>query len=58
VVGWGDNFYGQTTGTPTGSAAAASGAVILGGQVLRGVIAIAAGGFHSVALKNDGSVVA
>jgi hypothetical protein len=51
VVGWGDNFYGQATGTPTGSAEAASGAVLLGGQVLRGVIAIAAGGFHSVALS-------
>ena len=30
----------------------------LGGQVLSGVMAIAAGGDHTVALKNDGSVVA
>src|SRR5262245_4826753 len=32
--------------------------VTLGGQVLSGVIAIAAGNRHSVALKSDGSVVA
>ena len=42
VVAWGDNGFGQTT-VPAG---------------LSGVTAIAAGGSHTVALKNDGTVVA
>lgn len=42
VVAWGDNYYGQT------SVPAALGPVI----------AIEAGDFHTVALKNDGTVVA
>ena len=42
VVAWGYNAHGQTT--------------IPGG--LTGVTAIAAGGFHTVALKSDGTVVA
>ena len=42
VVAWGDNGYGQT-GVPAG---------------LSGVVAIAAGGGHTVALKQDGTVVA
>ena len=41
VIGWGDNFYGQST-PPTN---------------LTGVIGIAAGEYHSLALKNDGTVV-
>src|SRR3990172_5885527 len=41
VVGWGDNFFGQTT-PPAG---------------LPGVVAIAAGDFYSLALKADGTVV-
>jgi outer membrane protein assembly factor BamB len=41
VVAWGHYYYGQTT-VPTG---------------LSGVIAIAAGGWHSLALKSDGTVV-
>jgi alpha-tubulin suppressor-like RCC1 family protein len=42
VVAWGDNSAGQTN-VPAG---------------LSNVVAVAAGGFHSLALKNDGSVVA
>ena len=42
VVAWGYNAFGQTT-VPAG---------------LTGVVAITAGGYHTVALKSDGSVVA
>ncbi|MFM7808848.1 MAG: hypothetical protein ACKPEA_13135 [Planctomycetota bacterium] len=42
MVVWGDNRYGQCT-VPSG---------------LLGVTQIAAGYFHTVALKNDGTVVA
>jgi alpha-tubulin suppressor-like RCC1 family protein len=64
VVAWGDNSNGQVTGTrPTDEPySAIANPVTLGGQVLSGVTAIAAGGDnyggHTVALKNDGSVVA
>jgi len=55
VVAWGYNGYGEVTGTPTDSAIANP--VTLGGQVLSGVTAIAAGQGHTVALKNDGTLV-
>ena len=42
MVAWGDNGYGQAT-VPAG---------------LSGVIAVAGGGSHSLALKADGTVVA
>jgi hypothetical protein len=42
VVDWGDNYYGETN-VPAG---------------LTGVTAVAAGGYHTVALKGDGTVVA
>ena len=42
IVAWGENDKGQTT-APAG---------------LSGVVAIAAGGLHTVALKQDGTVVA
>ena len=42
VVGWGNNYYGQTNVPPSAAS---------------GVVAIAAGGWHSLALKADGSVV-
>jgi hypothetical protein len=62
VVAWGNNYSGQVTGTePTDRNWAPFGMaspVTLGGQVLSGVTAIAAGSAHTVALKNDGSVVA
>ena len=60
VVAWGWNVFGQVTGTPA-TATPYSGIaspVTLGGQVLRGVTAIAAGAGHTVALKTNGSVVA
>jgi alpha-tubulin suppressor-like RCC1 family protein len=57
VVAWGYNGSGQVTGTPTAESASAT-PVTLGGQILSGVTAIAAGGSHTVALKNDGTVVA
>jgi alpha-tubulin suppressor-like RCC1 family protein len=61
VVAWGDNSVGQVTGTPTtndGSAFAVAAPVTLLGQVLSNVTAVAAGWHHTVALKNDGTVVA
>src|SRR6266404_748819 len=42
IVAWGNNTYGQTTTPPD----------------LSGVTAVAAGGAHTVALKDDGTVVA
>src|SRR6185503_16411106 len=60
VVAWGYNGYGQVTGTRTTKApyTAIASPVTLGGQVLSGVTAIAAGGTYTVALKSDGTVVA
>ncbi|MCW5554800.1 MAG: hypothetical protein KIS67_21885 [Verrucomicrobiae bacterium] len=61
VVAWGRNDHGQVTGTPATEGfpySATASPVTLGGQVLNGVIAIAAGSYHTVALKNDGTVVA
>jgi alpha-tubulin suppressor-like RCC1 family protein len=60
VVAWGWNLGGQVTGTrPTNAPySTIASPVILAGQVLTGVIAIAAGYTHTVALKHDGSVVA
>jgi alpha-tubulin suppressor-like RCC1 family protein len=56
VVAWGGNYYGQVTGTPTtvDPYSAIASPVTLGGQVLTGVTAIAAGWAHTVALRNDG----
>jgi alpha-tubulin suppressor-like RCC1 family protein len=60
LVAWGDNESGQVTGTPTTNApwSAIASPVTLGGQVLSGVTAIAAASGHTVALKNDGTLVA
>jgi hypothetical protein len=71
VVAWGYNRDGQATGTPTIDElpSAIASPVTLGGQVLTGVTAIAASswavaaeladsGSHTVALKNNGTVVA
>ena len=59
VVAWGRNYQGQVTGTPTTELPywAVANPVTLGGQVLSGVTAVAAGEEFSVALKSDGSVV-
>ncbi len=53
VVGWGYNNDGEATGVPSG----APGAVIIAGQPLTNVVAIAAGIEHSLALEADGTVV-
>jgi hypothetical protein len=53
VVGWGDNGYGQATGVANGP----SGIVTIGSQALTEVVAMAAGQYHSLALKADGTVV-
>jgi len=58
LVAWGDNSSGQVTGTPTDTNYAIASPVTLGGRVLSGVTAVAAGWGYSVALKNDGTLVA
>jgi alpha-tubulin suppressor-like RCC1 family protein len=58
VLGWGYNKSGQATGVPTTSSPyCATGQVMIAGQVLSNVVAITAGAGHSLALKNDGTVV-
>lgn len=58
VVGWGRNYYGETTGVASGNLQSTNGPVILGGHTLTNAVAIAAGDTHSLALKADGMVVA
>jgi len=59
VIGWGYNHYGEATGVPNPvSPYASTGQVMIAGQVLSNVVAIAAGFIHSLALKSDGTVVA
>jgi Regulator of chromosome condensation (RCC1) repeat/Endonuclease/Exonuclease/phosphatase family/Fibronectin type III domain len=41
VIGWGDSYYGQASPPPG----------------LSGVVAVSAGGYHSLVLKSDGTVV-
>ena len=59
VWSWGGNFYGQlgigTSGSGTDSNLAVQ-VLDAGGGYLEGVVAIAAGGLHSLALKADGTV--
>ncbi len=59
VVAWGKNASGQVTGTSNTSMPFwdVAAPVTLGGQVLSGVTAVAAGEEISVAVKSDGSVV-
>jgi alpha-tubulin suppressor-like RCC1 family protein len=59
VVGWGGNQFGEATGVPTTSFPnSSSGVVCISGQVIRNVVAIAAGNGYSLALKSDGTVSA
>ncbi|MEJ0090192.1 MAG: hypothetical protein WDM80_10660 [Limisphaerales bacterium] len=57
VFGWGDSYYGEATGVPSGNGYYSNGIVTLGAQILSNVVAIAAGSSHSVALKSNGTVV-
>lgn len=58
VIGWGRNRDGQATGVPIRSFPnETNGLVQLGGRVLSNVVAIAAGGDFSLALKRDGTVI-
>jgi hypothetical protein len=58
VIGWGYNHYGEATGVPNPvSPYASTGQVMIAGQVLSNVVAISAGFAHSLALKNDGTVL-
>ena len=63
IASWGDNIYGQVTGTPRGTPSFTSthdvaNPVTVGGNVVSGVKSIAAGSSHTVVLRNDGTVVA
>jgi trimeric autotransporter adhesin len=61
VVGWGRNAYGQATGTASpsdwGVMNTTTGLVTVAGHVLTDAVAIAAGRYHSLALRGDGTVV-
>jgi alpha-tubulin suppressor-like RCC1 family protein len=59
VVAWGHNGYGQLgEGTMTNSSTPAQVKGIGGVGALTGVVEVAGGGSHSLALRSDGSVVA
>lgn len=59
VVGWGYNHFGAATGVPAETEPhIAKGTVSLNGSILSGVKSIAAGEGFSLALKDDGTVVA
>jgi alpha-tubulin suppressor-like RCC1 family protein len=59
VAAWGDNVYGQLgNGTTTSSSTPATVTGIGGAGQLTGVVAVAGGGSHTLALRSDGSVVA
>ena len=60
VFGWGQNNFGQITGTPTVTTPStpATGLAAPGGTILSNVVAISASAGFSLALKRDGTVVA
>lgn len=59
VIGWGFNDVGQATGVPTtNSPNVSAGQVTLEGQVLSNVVSVAANRGYSMALKQDGTVIA
>ncbi len=60
VKGWGSNHYGQTGVNSSSAAVSVPTTVVtsVGTGALTGVIAIAAGGAHALALRSDGTVFA
>lgn len=58
VYGWGANGHGEATGIPSDSPYQGQGLVTIEGKTLRGIVAIAAGEGHSLALTEDSTVVA
>ncbi len=59
VFGWGSDQFGESTGIPsTNFMESARGQVVLNGEPLHDVVALAAGLNFSVALKRDGTLVA
>ena len=58
-MGWGLNYFGQLTGTPTTNIANITvDPLTLGGQALTGIIAVSGGAYHTLALNNNGGVTA
>ena len=57
VVGWGVNMECLSVGYTSTNSDRASGVVRIDGLVLSNVVAIAAGGNHSLALRRDGTVI-
>jgi hypothetical protein len=55
VIWWGANPWGGATGTATSGLVC--GLVMVGGQILSNVVAVAGGGGQALALKSDGTVV-
>ena len=58
VFGWGWNRFGQATGFQTPDDNSTNGLVTVAGHILRGVASIAAGTSFSLALRDEGTVVA
>src|SRR5437773_753599 len=56
VWSWGDNAYGQLGDGTTASSSTPVRVINLSGGYLSGVVAVAVGGLHSLALKSDGTV--
>ena len=59
VYAWGENEYGKLGNNSTENSYAPVKVKVLNGEeVLRDIVAISAGGYHSLALKRDGTVYA
>lgn len=56
ILSWGDNNYGSLGRDDTTSNCTPSQVVDINGSPLTDVVAIAAGGYHGLALKSDGTV--
>src|SRR5437762_1524718 len=57
IVAWGNNITGQGIGVSSWDSSDVIGTVSLAGQKLSDASAIAAGDFHALALRPDGSVI-